>query len=287
MLDIGSFLKAQKAPWVKRFKTSDNASWKAAPTFSLSEFLGIDTFKCNMVCNTKPKNSPHFYWQVIKSWSEIKNFTQPEIKTPMEIRRECLWLNKEIKINKKGVKWVEWKQRGINMIHDIVNENGAFLSPNEIDEKYNIKCNILMFNALKDAISIKWREQLKTMKIPYEAISFKENLYIKIGKTDMNINKITNKDLYWNFVESIQQEPIFKKKLQQELEIKDEEWAVILKIPSTVHDTKIQAFQYKLLFSLIPCNLYLNRIKRSLKKINVNFVKNLMTLHTTCLSVHT
>jgi hypothetical protein len=34
-------------------------------------------------------------------------------------------------------------------------------------------------------------------------------------------------------------------------------------IPKTIRQTKVQAFQYKLLFSLLPCNLYLNRIKRS------------------------
>jgi hypothetical protein len=38
MLDIGSFLKAQKAMWVKRLQTPDKASWKAAPTFYLRVF---------------------------------------------------------------------------------------------------------------------------------------------------------------------------------------------------------------------------------------------------------
>jgi uncharacterized membrane protein len=35
MIDICSFLKAQKAMWVKRFMTQDQASWKAAPNLYL------------------------------------------------------------------------------------------------------------------------------------------------------------------------------------------------------------------------------------------------------------
>ena len=101
------------------------------------------------------------------------------------------------------------------------------------------------------------------MKVPNNAVSFKEDLHIKIGKNYKNINKITNKDLYWIFVRQIQQEPIFKTKLEQELKIKEEEWQIIFKIPTTIQNTKIRAFQYKLLFNLLPCNLYLNRIKKS------------------------
>jgi hypothetical protein len=263
MLDIGSFLKAQKAMWVKRLQSPDMASWKAAPAFYLKEFLGLDTFKCNMECVVKPKNFPHFYWNVMQSWYEYIQLSQPEKKSPMDIRRQCLWFNKEIKISKIILNWGEWKKKGINTIHDIINENGNFLTTNELETMYGFKCNILKYNALKDAIPMVWRKQLKTMKVPRTATSFKENIYVKVGKMEKNINKITNKDIYWTFIRNIQVEPIHKAKLQQELYIKEEEWKIIYKIPSTIRDTKIRAFQYKLLFSLIPCNLYLNRIKRS------------------------
>jgi hypothetical protein len=102
------------------------------------------------------------------------------------------------------------------------------------------------------------------MKIPSNAVSFDEEIHIKIGKITKPLCKITNKDVYWTFVRNIQKEPIFTVKLEQELQIKKEEWPIIFKIPKTINDTKIRAFQYKLLFSLLPCNLYLKRIKRSL-----------------------
>ena len=213
-----------------------------------------------MECKVKPKNFPHFCWNVMQSWSELKNLTQPEKKSPIEIRRECLWLNKDIKINKSVLKWEEWHRKGINLIHNIINENGDFLTTNEIETIYNIKCNFLSYNALKDAIPIEWRKQVKIMKVPRIAISFKENIFVKIRKKYKNINKVTNKDIYWTYIRNIQKEPIHKVKLEQELHIKEDEWNTIHKIPSTIRDTKICAFQYKLLFSLLPCNLYLNRI---------------------------
>ena len=58
--------------WVKRFLSKEKASWKAAPTFYMEAFLGENTFKCNTECKEKPKNFPHFYWQMMQSWFEIK-----------------------------------------------------------------------------------------------------------------------------------------------------------------------------------------------------------------------
>jgi hypothetical protein len=262
MLDIGSFLKAQKAMWVKRLLSPEDASWKAAPRFYLKEFLGMDTFKCNMECKDKPKGFPHFYWEVIKCWFEIKAITRAKEMTPIEIRRECLWLNKQITIKKQVIKWEEWHQKGINIIHDIVDENGSFLDFQDIVNKFGIKGDFLKFNALKNAIPSNWRKTIKTAKVDNQMVSF-EDIIINVNKEGKNLNKITNKELYGILINNIQIKPIFIEKLQQELKIKEEEWENIFVIPKTIRQTKIQAFQYKLLFSLLPCNLYLNRITKS------------------------
>jgi hypothetical protein len=263
MLDVSSFFKAQKAMWVKRFLSKERASWKAAPTLYLETFLGENTFKCNTACKEKPKNFPHFYWQMMQSWFEIKRISNNEMKSPFEIRRECLWLNKEITPFKKEIKWEEWHSKGINIIHDIVNEDGSFLNATEIEAKFNFKCNIMEYNALKEAIPVDWRKTLKTMRVPSESISFDEDTYIRIGNKEQNVKKLTNKSLYWSMIGEKQIKPIFMVKLQQELHIEEDEWETILTIPSVVLNTKIRAFQYKLLFNLLPCNLYLFRITKS------------------------
>jgi hypothetical protein len=121
----------------------------------------------------------------------------------------------------------------------------------------------MKYNALKNAIPQNWRIALKTMRIPENTMSFDEDTFIKIGKTSKNVKNVINKELYWSLVRKIQIKPIFMEKLQQDLNIKEEEWGTILKIPWCISNTKIRAFQYKLLFNLLPCNLYLQRIKRS------------------------
>jgi hypothetical protein len=243
--------------------TGDKASWKAGPTFYLNEFLGTDTFRCNIECKTKPKNFPHFYWQVMTSWFEIKKITEACEKTPVEVRRECLWLNQYIKINKQVVKWNEWLSKGINTINDITDDSGTFLTKTNLDLKFGINCDPLRYITLKDAIPSGWRRLLKRKKLDTDAISFNDDIRVKIGKQGKKLKDVTNKELYWALISKIRIKPIFMEKLQAELGIAKEEWEDIFMIPACILNTKIRVFQYKLLFGLLPCNLYLNRIQRS------------------------
>jgi hypothetical protein len=262
MLDIPSFLKAQKAMWVKRLLSPDNASWKALPKLFMAGLLGNDTFKCNINCSERPVNFPEFYWQVIKYWFEAKEIIQKP-DTAFNVRRESLWLNKNIKVHNKELRSQLWHSNGINIIHDIVNERGLFLSKNEIETKYGIKCDELKYNTLKDAIPSTWRKTLQSMKITQEAISFQEELNLKIQNRVVNIGNLTNKDLYWIFVKDIQEEPIITQKPWHDLQLNDKQWKEIFKIPAVIRDTKIKAFHYKMLYNLLPCNWYLKKINKS------------------------
>ena len=49
-------------------------------------------------------------------------------------------------VNNKQIKWNTWIDKGINMIHDMINCKGEFLTPCELEQKYNIKCDIMQFN---------------------------------------------------------------------------------------------------------------------------------------------
>jgi hypothetical protein len=207
MLDVDSFLKAQKVMWVKRLLEPGKASWKAVPMLFLNKLLGADTFKCNMSCKEKPKDFPGFYWQILKSWNETTSLVN-EIKTPFEIRRECIWLNKNIHLNKSEVLWKNWHEKGINLIHDIVDVNGNFLSYERLKNKYNVECDMLKYNALKNVIPNCWRKILKTMKITENAINYHEELHLKIGKVSKRISQVTNKEVYWIYINNVRVEPI-------------------------------------------------------------------------------
>jgi hypothetical protein len=86
------------------------------------------------------------------------------------LRKECIWLNKNISFKKIEIPWKKWSEKGINLIHDILDDNGNFLSTTDIEQKYNFKIDFLKYNALKNAIPQSWRKILKTLKITANTI---------------------------------------------------------------------------------------------------------------------
>jgi hypothetical protein len=121
----------------------------------------------------------------------------------------------------------------------------------------------MTYNTLKDAIPKEWRKVLKTMKVPPNTMNFNEQIHININKKPKIINKVSNKDIYWVMVKNIQVKPIIIEKFKIELGIEETRWKQIFTIPRVLRDTKIRAFQYKLLFKLTPCNHYLKKIQKS------------------------
>jgi hypothetical protein len=128
---------------------------------------------------------------------------------------------------------------------------------------YNFDINFLDYNSLKDAIPKQWREKLKTIKIDRNAIDSKENPTLQIKKKNISLQALTNKMIYWELVEKIQIPAVTKYKWTQELKLNEEDWENIFQVSKVIRDTKIRTFQYKILFNLIPCNLYLFRIGKN------------------------
>jgi hypothetical protein len=108
------------------------------------------------------------------------------------------------------------------MIHDIINYKGDFLTPQQLEQKYNFKCDNMKYNNLKDAIPRHWRTLVKTMQIPPGVISFQEELHLNIGKATKNINSIKNNQIYWILVNDKRTESIITEKLQRELGVEED-----------------------------------------------------------------
>jgi hypothetical protein len=248
--------------WAKRLMQPNNASWHAYPKLLYEKIAGDYPFNCSLDISANTFNLPEFYWQVLKSWIQIRDLHKP-LDSALDIRREILWNNKNIKIRKQTVNWPNWKNHNIWTIHDIIDENGTFLTSNQLNQIYDLNCDVLKYNALKDVIPLKWRKILKTMQIPREATNVNEIVSIKINEIYTPLHKITNKQLYWTLIKEKQTTPIIKYKWQEELGVEDGEWTQVFTMSKIIKDTKIRTFQYKLLFNLLPCKLYLFRIKKS------------------------
>jgi hypothetical protein len=260
MLDIESFLEAQKVIWVKRLQKSEEGSWMAYPKYLLNQILGHDSFKCNTDISKLRNWMPPFYSQLFDAWWKTK--VDP-MDDPFKVRREVLWLNKNILIRKKEVLFKDWYSNGIIILHDILDERGNVKSVQALSREYGFEVKVMEYNSLVSAIPQIWKRCVKTMRIPIEAINNSEQLFLSCNERTLALGITTNRDVYWEFVTRKQIKPIAALKWCTEFNIPEDDWLKIFKTYAELRDTKLKAFQFKILNNLIPCNLYLKRIGRS------------------------
>ena len=170
-------------------------------------------------------------------------------------------------------------ENGINIIHDIVNEHGTFLLPEEIELKFNTTCNALKYNTLKDAIPAQWRQTLKTMKVPRAAISFQEILSLQVNKNQKSIHSITNKDIYWILVTNKQKKPNITETSWNDLEISENQWKEIFTIPGLIRNTKLNRSNINCYITYYPATYTYTELKEAIQ-INAMTAIYLTTLHT-------
>jgi hypothetical protein len=228
----------------------------------MKALMGMDAFRTHIDTKKNVNNVAPFYWTIFKNWNSIYDISKTPLD-PFGIRRQRIWLNKYIKINKQEIWWKNWSEKGILIIHDIIDENGNFLSINNLEQRYDFKCNFLQYNSIKDAIPKEWRNNVKKITIHRDVISSDESIYVNINKQTIPLHKINNQLIYWKLIEEIRICPITKNKWIDELNLNEDRWERIFEISKVTRETKIRAFQYKLLFNLTPCNLYLYRIGKS------------------------
>lgn len=71
---------------------------------------------------------PIFYHQVLFAWGECQELCTPRHKNAWDIRREVLFFNKAILIDKRydGEHYANFFEHNIIMLHDILDKNGTF-----------------------------------------------------------------------------------------------------------------------------------------------------------------
>ena len=119
------------------------------------------------------------------------------------------------------------------------------------------------YNSLKSAIPAKWKRVLESMKLPNGAISSEEEPFMECCTRLLPLSIIKNRDVYWEFVSHKQTKPNCANQWCNTYGIDLENWKIIYKLYSSIKDTRLKAFQFKILNNLLPCNLYLSRIGRS------------------------
>ena len=110
-----------------------------------------------------------------------------------------LFNNKEILVGNRPFFLRNWFDSGIVSILDILRENGKFLSFQEFQQIYKIKCNFLHYYQVVSAIPKHLLERAKQTQLNKILFLDSENFQLS-PSLSINLTKMKNKDYYWLFV---------------------------------------------------------------------------------------
>ena len=212
-----------------------------------------DILKCTIDPRELSFDIPAFYRQVLLGWYEIK--ANP--KSAIDIRRECLWYNKNITINGNCTFSKSMYKCGILLVHDIVNSNGTIMSHDALKQKYDTNINFLNYHSLTQALPSNWKKILKSQIIKENAISKSEAPHLAINGNDKNIKLVETKEIYLTLLSKNEKTPscvsAWNERLQEN--ISEEEWAKIFTLPrTTTCETSVLNIQYKILHRCYATN---------------------------------
>ena len=248
---VDSYVLANRAAWIKRLLDirSSNLSY-------LQMFLPDITFdyfiKCNYNHEDLPVEIPTFYRQILYAWFVLKQAPSNAI----DIRRESVFFNQHISIDDKYVSHPGLLAHGLYFINDIVLGNGNFLSYQELCARYGNSISAFQYMSMIDAIPCSWRRILKQQPVHGNICNIAENPHCKLGNKQVNVYKLTSKDVYWYLIAQKYVEPTCIKSWSDRLNINkdDKYWRGIFMIPSQcIKDFKVREFQHKILHRYYPC----------------------------------
>ena len=243
MIDFEIMEKALKLAWIGRLKTHDDASWKAIPEFCTSQYGGI-SFLIDCQYDFKSlylENLPDFYCTVLNYRQDFNNPMPHNENTSIDA--EIIWNNRNIKIDGKPIFYNSWFRKGIIRLRDLLNENHNFLSLVELKEKFNFVTPFTTYYGLIKAIKAKWK---------------------KLNNTSVNCNTdsaatssssrttLTTRAAYSSLLNKVTVSPTCENGILNSGFTRDNIHDVYL-LPFTVtKQTKLIAFQYKIIHNVLP-----------------------------------
>ena len=143
--------KALMSSFVKRLLDESNGKWKTAAAY----FLKTNKLKLYFNTNQTKNDSIHhkLYADAHSFWTDLQQIDKP---TSPVMKNQVIWENKYITIANKPLCWQNWLQNGIVCVQDLLGENGGFLSHEEINHKYGLRCNFLNVLQLRHSLPYEW-----------------------------------------------------------------------------------------------------------------------------------
>ena len=266
--------------WVKRFLSEHDSKWKHVSKAFFSLFDLEDLFMSRCEFEFLNLKAPLFYIEVLSAWKRFKGIFIP--LNAFHVRKEFIWFNPFIKVNRTSIFYRSWYTKGIRFINDIVEDKGEFLSHDAINKKYNLNVTFVDMLFIRLAIPRDWKDLLLQQHMSPNSNSF--GFVFEHKNKKMPISKLFAKDVYSLFIDRGSVSPISQQRWEESfnIEISDEQWKNIysLAFKCTI-ESKLQAFQYKLLHRIVPHNYLLEKYKLSLTNECAS-CKEIETIEHTC-----
>ena len=147
--------------------------------------------------------------------------------------------------------WRNWAGCGIVYVHDVLDENGGFLSHTEIARKFDTRCHFLNILQLRQSIPLEWRKSIQrcvtTSKVRAPFVYDEGKIHL--------LPSMTTKCMYDIFRRKKCITPTCVHKWNETHQRQEEEWAdIFTRTFKVVRETKLQSFQFKLVHRIINCN---------------------------------
>ena len=279
MVDIRLQDKALKLSWINRLLDEDNlGTWKNLLWRQLKP-IGNIFWQCNIkfVDLCKQVNIINNLWgDILETWCEY-NFHIPITKK--SILSQVIWFNSNIKVGNYVIYFKDLHESGLTHLTDLIKEDGSFYSYVELIQTYDVNLNYLHYYSIMSAIPKQWKQIIANEANCTPCNELPIFKLLKLSKIPKQIYKeyisklVTDENMYNSYM-----------KWSRDLtDISMEEWEYVFeRVYTTTINTKLRAFQYRLIHKIIPTNEWLYKVglpeneECTFCKIHTESIKHIM-----------
>ena len=264
MPNIFEKVNAWQLIWLKRAQLNPHRMWVKIIDSIIKDIKFTDLMYTHSMLNNKYVTKlPLFYQKMLTLWNKIRTHDTGSVQS---IQSQIIWLNDSVTIEKKIFFWEKWYRHGIVRIKDLLDSNGNFLSPENMQTKYNIRCSFIETLQIRQAIPFQWRKLLRTSNKIHDT---SDGICTDSNVKPIDIQYLTSSQIYWALMSAKKKGiPACIKKwyltfnFTQSQPTDDKIWNKIFLLPfKSCQEPYLQSFQYRIIHRIFPSNYWLNILK--------------------------
>ena len=254
LVDFETKVKSLLLNWVRRLCDESNGKWKILP----SMFYETNNLSFFFSCNQKPAinlDGPKFYLLIQHYWSKLTDY---KIDDAEKVRNQIIWANRYITIQNVPYIWQRWIDAGVTRINSILDNQGNFLTQEDIFDKYNLRTNFMELLQIRQSMPFAWRNLIRNSPncadLCRPFFILKDEIY--------PVKKLSSREIYQILIKENKSIPSCVNKWQESLPYFSEMKEIFFKrIYTLTRETKLQSFQYSIIHRIINCRKRLCNMK--------------------------